>query len=60
MGKPAVLVLLSLSFALGGWAQTLTSNDQTRVVNKVIAELKDKYPFPEITVRIESALQQNL
>jgi len=46
--------------ALSGWTQTLTSNDQVRVVNKVIAELKDKYPFPEITARIESTLKQNL
>lgn len=47
-------------FAVSGWAQSLTSSDHARVINKFLAEVKEHYPFPEITARLESTLRSNL
>jgi hypothetical protein len=37
----------------------MSAADQARVINKVLSELREKYPFPEITRKMEAAVLTN-
>lgn len=53
---------IALVSALSGavWAQTMTKAQQEQIANKVIAELREKYPFPDLEQKMEAKLKDNL
>lgn len=60
MFRKAILFTITVLAALQASAVDVTPQQKTNVISRIISELKDKYPFPNLSARMESTLNSNL